>query len=334
MRAAIAVLALLAALAFAATAHASLVYESATSAHAVYIADDDGANARKLVAGGSVPHLSADGQTVIYTAGSDGSNPQLREIPAAGGASRTLATRVRFGTFAWSPDGRYVAVETGPLNGRHQLTLVDRTTGAKTTIASGYLQGASFSPASDRLVYALATSFSLFAATNLHVVPVTGGSAAAITTDGRATFPVWGPQTIAFSHWQRPPRHNDDRKLNLATINPDGTGQRLLTHDKVPFLLTGLIPVDWSADGTRLLAQFGGRDTGYIVTVDPGSGAEHVVGSKRMGYSADALSADGSTILATNGGPVFGTRLAVLTVPYAGGGFTTVARGQSPDWNL
>src|ERR1700710_2098915 len=102
MRAATAVLALLAALAFAAPAHASLVYESGTNAHAVYIANDDGSNARKLVPGGSLPHLSADGTTVIYTANPDEANPSLREIPAAGGASKTLATRVRFGTFAWS----------------------------------------------------------------------------------------------------------------------------------------------------------------------------------------------------------------------------------------
>src|ERR1700754_373125 len=151
MRAA-SLIAVLVALALAAPAHASLVYESGTGKHAVYIAADDGSGARTLVAGGSLPHISADGTTVIYTADPDDENPTLREIPAAGGASKTLASEVRFGTFAWSPDGRWVAAETGPLNGKHHLTLIDRSTGAATNIATGYLQGASFSPASDKLV--------------------------------------------------------------------------------------------------------------------------------------------------------------------------------------
>src|ERR1700749_4632563 len=103
--------AIAAALVSTAPAQASIVYARGTAHRSVWIADDDGSGAHKLVAEGDAPHLSPDGQAVGYTAGEAGSRPQLREVPAAGGASKLLLAPVRYGPFAWSSDGRYVAAQ-------------------------------------------------------------------------------------------------------------------------------------------------------------------------------------------------------------------------------
>lgn len=326
-------LAILAVLLPAAPAHASIVYARGGLHRSVWIANDDGSAARKLVAGGEEPRISPDGRAVVYTVEGDGNRPQLREIPAAGGASKLLLAPVRFGTLAWSPDSRYVAAQTGPLNGAQKLVLIDRATGTSRTLARGAFYSASFSPDSTQLVYSRAPRDALFPVANLEVAPTAGGPARAITSDGHDQYPLWGPSRIAFTRYHRPARHGDGPKFNLWLSAPDGSGRRRLTHDKVPFLLTGLTAVAWSADGTRLLAQFGGQDTAYAVTVDPATGAEDVLGSKSQGFVVDALSHDGSTVLGTLGGAIFGSRARVVTVPYAGGRATTLAHGDSADWN-
>jgi hypothetical protein len=108
---------------------------------------------------------------------------------------------------------------------------------------------------------------------------------------------------------------------------------RRVTTTKVPFLLSGLDPVAWSADGTRLLAEFGGQDTSYAETVDPATGVARKVGRARDGIVGYDLSADGSTILATTGGYDPSDAHDVVTIPYAGGRPTVLVRDAfSPDW--
>ncbi len=48
-------------------------------------------------------------------------------------------------------------------------------------------------------------------------------------------------------------------------MNSQGKGVKRLTNTKVPPLLQGLFPTDWSANGARLLAEFQGQDTSYAV---------------------------------------------------------------------
>jgi Tol biopolymer transport system component len=331
MRAAL--LALVFTLTATAPAHATLVFERGQATTSVWVANDDGSGAKRLVTG-SQPHVSRDGKTVVYVSGAGEESPQLREIPAAGGASRPLVRNLRFGAFAWSADGRYVAAQTGPLNGRQRLTLIDRTSGTARTVARGAFYGWSFSPASDQLVYARADRDALFPATDLEVAATAGGLPRILTQDGRAMYPLWGPQQLAYVRYRHPERRGDGPKFNLWLLNPDGTGRRRLTNDRVPFLLTGLTPTAWSADGTRLLAEFGGQDTAYAVTVDPATGAERVVGAKSQGFLASALSADGSTILGSSGGFEWPGPARIVTAPYTGGATRVlVARGQSPDWS-
>jgi dipeptidyl aminopeptidase/acylaminoacyl peptidase len=329
-----AILVLLAALFAAPPADAAIVYNRGLASRAVYIANDDGTGARRLTAGES-PHLSPDGQAVIYVAGAATGEPELREIPAAGGESKLLLKPFQFGSFAWSDDGRYVAVESYRLNRKPSLMLVDRSAGTTRKIASGTFYGATFSPDSTRLLYSRTSQKNaLFPKSNLEIVPTAGGTPRVLFTDGRAQYPLWGPKQIVYDRWQKPARKQDGPKLNLWLVNPDGTGRRQLTHDKVPFLLAGLTPTAWSADGTRLLTEFGGQDTAYAVTVDPVTGKEKVIGKKSEGFIATALSKDGTTILGSSGGFEWPGPAHIVTAPYTGGRTTTlISRGDSPDWN-
>jgi Tol biopolymer transport system component len=321
----------------AAPARATLVYTKGLQKPAVWVAADDGTGARRLVAGNSA-RISPDGQAVVYVAGAGGDNPELRELPVAGGAPRVLLTHWIYGAFAWSADSRYIAAQAGPLNGAQRLVLIDRTTGGHRTVATGFFAGASFSPAGDQLVYSrFPSDTARFPRANLAVAAVAGGAPRALTTDGRSLYPVWGPRQIAYVRYARPTgsHHREDGpKYNLWLIDPAGTGQRRLTDDEVPFLLSGLVPTAWSADGTRLLAQFNGQDTTYPVTVDPVSGHERVVGSRSQGIVGMALSKDGSTILGWTLRLDDPPLQATVTAPYAGGApHVLVSRSAEPDWN-
>ena len=154
------------------------------------------------------------------------------------------------------------------------------------------------------------------------IAPVAGGPVRKLTSDGHSLYPLWGPTQIAYVRYSRPTgrhRHEDGPKYNLWLIKPDGSGRRQLTHDRVPFLLTGLTPTDWSADGTRLLTQFGGQDTTYAVTVNPVSGRERIVGKASQGIVGTSLSLDGSTILGYTGGAFEDqNKENTITVPYTG----------------
>jgi hypothetical protein len=124
-------------------------------------------------------------------------------------------------------------------------------------------------------------------------------------------------------------------KNELYVMAPDGTRIRRLTRTKVAPLLRGLTPTAWSADGTRLLAEFGGQDTTYAETVDPAGGAHRPVArAETTGFIGTDLSADGSTILGETGGFDQLTRHDVVAIPYGGGAPRLLVRGAShPDWN-
>ncbi len=328
----------LACLAAAAPASATLVFQKGVEKRAIWVANDDGSGAKRLV-DGDEPSISPDGQTVTFVSGIDGDKPELRELPAAGGVQRVLVSPWRFGVFAWSPDSRYIVAQSGPLNGKQKLVLVDRVAGTSRTVASGFFSGASFSPASDQLIWSqLDSDRKIFPKANLMIAPVAGGPVRKLTSDGHSLYPLWGPTQIAYVRYSRPTgrhRHEDGPKYNLWLINPDGSGRRQLTHDRVPFLLTGLTPTDWSADGTRLLTQFGGQDTTYAVTVNPVSGRERIVGKASQGIVGTSLSMDGSTILGYTGGAFEDqNKENTITVPYTGGKQTVLVKhGYFPDWS-
>jgi Tol biopolymer transport system component len=331
-RAALAAAAIAASLAAAAPARATIVFERNPFRPAIYTAGDDGSNRVRLT-DGELPKISPDGTTVAYETPYRGSTrPTLQVIPAVGGASRRLLNPVWF-SYAFSPDSRTIAAVTGKEVGRKTLVLIDVASGAVRAVAHGQFSGFSFSPDSSTFVFARALKDTYPPRSDLLAVPVAGGVPTALTTDHRSVDPVWGAGGIAFVKLRKPTRRGDAYKQDIYVLDPPTGVVRRLTITKVPFLLSGLDPVAWSADGTRLLAEFGGQDTSYAETADPATGFVHKVGRIRDGLVGWDLSADGTTILATSGGYDPSDQHDVVTVPYEGGIPTVVIpNGFSPDW--
>jgi len=326
-------------LALPAVAQATLVFDREPLKPAVWVAADDGSGARKLAAGQD-PRIARDGKLVVYAHVVDTGRsyrPDLMAVPADGSAPpRVLARDWREPeTFAWSPDGALIATVLGPETGVERLVLVDVATGTRRTVARGHFAGASFAPDGATLLYGAYPRETFPPAVDVWSVPATGGTPARLTRDHRSETPLWSPAgTVVFVKLVDAKRRRYGPKSELYTMNPDGTGARRLTTTKVDPLLFGLVPLDVAADGTRLLAEFGGQDTSYAETVDPRTGSSRpVLAAQERGFVGARLSADGSTVLGATGGYDPEGRHDVVTVPYAGGAPTLLARNAAdPDW--
>ena len=320
------------ALAAAAPASATIVFSKSPFRPTVWAAADDGSG-RVQLADGELPRISPDGTTVAYETPYRGTTrPTLRVIPATGGDSRRLLNPVWY-RFAFSPDSKTIAAVTGKEVGQKRLVLIDVAGGRVRTVAHGQFPGFSFSPDGTTLVFARARKDTYPPRSDLLAAPVAGGPPTVLTTDHRSVDPVWGAPGIAFVRLRKPTRRGDAYKQDIYLLDPATKLVRRITTTKVPFLLSGLDPVAWSADGTRLLTEFGGQDTSFAETVDPATGIARRVGRRSDGIVGYDLSADGTTILATTGGPDPADAHDVVTIPYAGGTPTVLVSGAfSPDW--
>jgi Tol biopolymer transport system component len=319
--------------ALAPAASATLVYttQPAKRPPILWAADNGGGGAIPLGRNYSGPRISPDGQWVLAVRQSARGANQLYLLPTGGGGATRLLTSVQADLYAWSPTSQLIAAVTG-----RRLAAIDVASGAATDLANGIFAGASvsFSPFGDQIAYTLATSTGLNAATDVYAVPVAGGPPTQLTVDGTSTNPAWGPTQIAYSRGPR--RRSDYPQLNLWLMNPDGSEQRQLTFVGVRSLVTGLNPVQWSASGAQLLANYGGQDTSQAFAVDPLSGGALDLGARSFdGTSPGALSRDGTTVLAQTGGQEGpGRGRNTVAIPFGGGPPTVlVPGGLSPDWN-
>jgi Tol biopolymer transport system component len=322
-----------AALGCAAPAHATLAYVKGAlqGKPVVWVAADDGADARSLAVGGYYPKVSPDGTQVAYITGTR--RAALKVKPVAGGQSRTLANNVwNYDAVQWSPDSTKLSVATGPELGPYTLKLIDLATGDPRRLNKGGIYGVSFAPSGEGLVWARSfTAGSLEA--NLYTTTLDGGRINRITGDGNAAAPVWGPEKIAFNRSRKAPRRGDYDKLDIYTINADGTGIKRLTKTNPPFLLAGLVPLGWSADGTRLAAQYTGQDTSEAWRVNGQTGTAADATGKFDGVVGWDLSLDGTALLATTG--YFDNPAGdVVALAWSGGAETVLAhKATQPSWS-
>lgn len=329
-------LVLAALLALPAAAGATLAYVKNPFNATVYVAADDGSGARKVDKGHS-PRVSPDGQWVAYLHEGPKNEQELKLAAATGGAGKTLMSNFRESFYlAWSPDSKTLAALRGPELGKRKLVAIDVATGTQSVIATGFFGGYSFDPNdSSALVYAKAGSEKFPPRSDIY--RHTPGMTAAITRDHRSSSPLWGPDDqIVFVKTMPPKGRPYGGKNELYSMNPFGAQVKRLTHTKVPPLLQGLYPTDWSANGARLLTEFAGQDTSYAVAVNPKTGAQRpVAGAGEQGFVGTDLSADGTLVLGFNGGFDPGLKNhKVQTVPYAGGKpKTLVKEAFEPSWS-
>ena len=181
----------------------------------------------------------------------------------------------------WSPDSKTIAALRGPELGKRKLVLIDVATAAERR-RQRLLQRLQLLAGRRRLVFARAQREEFPPRSDVFRFPVlsracqrAGARAGRLTRDHVSCDPLWGPETDRLREAARRRRSAaTGRKNELFLMNPKGKGLKRLTHTKVPPLLQGLFPTDWSANGNRLLAEFEGQDTSYAVAVNPKTGAQ------------------------------------------------------------
>ena len=308
-------------------AEASLVYvKRANSARPqVWIASDTGSSPRRLGTG-TRPAISPDGKWVAWR---DPADETVLLRKANGRNIRRVARSVEVGAIEFSPDSRRLGVGL-----RNRLVVHDLRAHTNRTVAHGQLNGISFSPDSTALVYgSYGRRLSFDAPSDLYTVNLVTGDKFRVTRDRKSLNPLWGPAgEIVFDRQRR--RDGDAPTYNLFGIHPDGGAMRRITSLKIPPLLSGLVPVEVSADGSRVLAEFEGQDTSVGFAVNPATGNTRALSkSMETGVVASDLTADGRTVLGMTGGPDPSNRHDVVTLRYAGGKpKVLVRRAAYPDW--
>jgi hypothetical protein len=165
------------------------------------------------------------------------------------------------------------------------------------------------------------------------LLSLTTGARTPLTSGGHALNPIWGPSEILFDRIA--PRRHDAPAYQVRAIRPDGTGRRAVTHLRIPSLQSGLVPVDLSADGRRLAAEWVGQDTSIGFTVNTATGRTRSLSrNQESGFVAAAVSKDGSTVLGTTGGADPTVPRDVVTKPWTGGPRAVLVRDAAfPDWS-
>lgn len=315
-----------------------------TSTPEVWVASASGGG-RKRLGPGLQPLLAPNGQSVAVslfgaTVGEDEHGPSIGIYPVSGAPiSDYLSLETATATpLAWSPDSRYLVVErqsngTTNIAAGSGLDVIDTQTGTVTPIAAGTIYGASFArDGSDRLVFALSHSESFAGGVNLYMSEANGAGLHRVTSDGRSLNPVWGATYIAYDR-ERARHLSPEYQIWLASSS--GVRVRRLTHVAVGSLVQGLVPLAFSANGSRLLAEFEGQDTSSAYAVTVASGRARSVTIHGREVQGAGISSDGRTLLIEEDAfeqPPSNGRVA--TIPFAGGrSKVLVAHGSQASWN-
>jgi hypothetical protein len=318
------------ALLVAAPAKARLAYvkDAKDGDFRVHVADDDGTHAHSL-GPGRAPVVSPDGRWVAWIAPGSPERLKLRLADRSRKAREILRSSF-IGELRFSPDSKSLGMVVAT-----RLLVYDIREREQFKAASGNIHGFSFSPNSKSVVFGTSgRDGSPDAESDLYSRELDGGPRRRITRDRKSLNPLWGRDGIVHDRQRR--RESDAPSYNLFAVNPDGGSLRRITALRIPSLVSGLVPLEQSADGRRLLAQFVGQDTSVGFAVNPGTGTVRALSRDfETGFVAADLTADGRTVLGHTGGPDPTTRHNVVTVPYRGGKPTVlVKRASDPSWSL
>ena len=318
------------ALLVAAPAEATLVYvkDPGELDSRVWVARDDGSKPRKIGPGHS-PTVSADGRWVAWIKSGSPDRVMMR-LADRSRRARVVARGSFVGELEFSPDSKSLAF----LRGR-RLFVYDIRERDAVKAATGSIRGFSFSLDSGAIVFGTAgRSDAVDAPSDLYYFTLAERVRRRITRDRKSLNPLWGPAGII--HDRMNAREGDAPSYNVFSIQPDGGSLERITSLRIPSLDSGLEPVELSANGKRLLANFIGQDTQVAFRVKIRNGkAKALDDDFENGLVGFDLSADGRTVLGHTGGPDPTARHHVVTVPYRGGEpEILVRRAGFPDWSL
>lgn len=335
MRTTAIIVALLGCALWVAPAQAKLVYvkEAGTASPVVYVSKDNGKHPRRLGIG-RAPTISPNGKWVAFVSVSMGPSEVetvvLQKLKA--GSQRLVMRSKSIDSLRFSPDSKMLAAIAGGV----RVRVYDIAEDELHVASVGNLRGFSFSPDSTQIVFGKAVKADIKSQSDLYTVPARGGKKTRITEDRRAIYPVWGKDTIVFDRFKK----RDDGEApayNLWSIEAADPGPLTrLTDLSIPPLSSGLVPLEQSDNGRRLLAAFTGQDVEVGFTVALANGRTRALSQDfESGTVGFDLSKDGGTILAHTGGPDPGNAHDVVTVPYRRTNKTKVIVEDAayPDWN-
>jgi Tol biopolymer transport system component len=312
-----------------------ITYEASGDGDQTWVVNSNGTG-RKHLGAGQQPLVSPNGQMVAAT--NSGSRGHALIVYSTLGKPRQLylnLAQTAATALAWSPDSRYIAVQvTDPTTssisdpGAGGVSIVDTTARTVTRIAPGFVFGASFEPSPnsiDRLAYALSRSPELNSATNIYAINADGTGRAQITHDGRSLNPVWGPNGIAYDEQRL--RGDNAPDYNIWLMTRDGSQRTQITHVPSGPLVEGLVPLAFSANGSRMIAELEGQDTseGYTVSVATHS-TRPIKVARHTSVNADGISQNGNALLVTLDAyenPLAEGKVAII--PFSGGHPTVLA---------
>jgi hypothetical protein len=333
MRTTVILAALLGVLVWAAPAQAKLVYVKGAGGiePVVYVATDGGKDPQRLGIG-RAPTISPNGQWVAFitipTARTEMDAVVLKKLKS--GSQRFVMRSRSIASVRFSPDSGKV----GAITAGKRVRVYDIATDKLHVAAEGEIRGYSFSPDSQRVVVGRARARGFQAPSDLYSGPALGGAKLVPVTDfGRAMNPVWGPEEIIFDRFRR--RRGDAPAFNLWAVEPAAGGAlRRLTQLTIPRLVSGLVPLEISANARRMLSVFTGQNTEVGFTVATRNGATRALSRDfEHGLVGFDLSADGTQILAHTGGWDPAAAHDVVTVPYRGGEPRVLVEDAAyPDW--
>jgi Tol biopolymer transport system component len=318
--------------AWATPAQAKMVYvkNPGSIEPVVYVADDRGRNAERIGIG-RAPAIAPNGQWVAFITSppeADGETVVLKKLDS--GTQRLVVSADSVSGLRFSRDSR----KLGAVTGGKRVRVFDIPGDRLHNVVNGPVRGYSFSPDSQRIVYGRARRDRLQAASDLFITAALGGGGVTQVTDfGRAMNPVWGPDEILFDRFKR--RRGDAPAFNLWAVEPARDGElRRLTALTIPRLVSGLVPLESSSDGRRLLSVFSGQDTEVGFTVQTRTGRTRALSRDfEMGIVGFDLSSDGRRILAHTGGGDPSAAHDVVSVPYGGGRPKVLVENAAyPDW--
>jgi dipeptidyl aminopeptidase/acylaminoacyl peptidase len=332
MRTTVSLAALLLTALLAATAEGRLVYvkQAGTAAPMVHVATDGGKQERRLGTG-RAPAISPDGRWVAFITvpGATGGRETVVLQRLTSGSQRFVMRSRSIASLRFSPDsGRIAAVANGK-----RVRVYDIANDKRRVAAAGDIRGYSWAPDSKRIVLGEAAGEDLQADSDLYVARAMGGADPDRLTRSRdAVNPVWGPDEIFFDRFVE--REGDAPAYNLFAVDPASRDVRRLTDLTIPALVSGLVPLEVSADSRRMLSVFTGTDTQVGFTVNARTGDTRAVSTdSEPGIVGFDLSADGKRILGHTGGPDPSDAHDVVTLPYGGGEPTVLVEDAAyPDW--
>jgi Tol biopolymer transport system component len=314
----------------AAPAHATLAYvKDADKAQSkIFVADDDGKHPHRIGIGDS-PVVSPDGRWVAWIAPGEPERVMMR-LADRSRKARQVARSASVVELRFAPDSKTLGIV---LNTR--LWVYDIHDRESTKAASGNIRGFSYSPDSKSVVFGTSGRNDAFdAPADLYSFEIATKKRSRITRDRKSLNPLWGVSGIV--HDRQKPRQGDAPTYNLFEIQPDGGSLRRITSVRSVRLVSGLVPLELSANGKRLLAELEGQDLSVAFRVNADTGKAHSIGKfSEQGFVAADLKANGRTVLGTTGGADPSNAHNVVAVPYKGGkAKVLVKRAFAPDWNL